>query len=133
MKSDMRTLVAAVLFVGVIGSTAAAEWAVIDSQSSRTIYADLGSIRRTGDTARIWTLINYSKPQPGKRTNYRSVTNLTEVDCNDERVRLLQGTIFTGKMGGGEIVVADNSPRNWEYVQPGTLNELQRSIACTQR
>jgi hypothetical protein len=129
----MRSLVAAFLLTGVVGSTAAAEWTVIDSQPSRSIFADLGSIRRTGDTARIWTLINYSKPQPGKGKNYRSVTNLTEVDCNEERVRLLQGSIFTGKMGGGEIVVSDNSPRDWEYVQPGSLNELQRSIACKLR
>ena len=129
----MRSFVIAAFLICSIGSTTAAEWKVIDSQPSRSIYADFDSIRRIGDTARIWVLVNYTTPQSGKGKKYRSVTNLTEVDCNQERVRLLQGTIFSGKMGGGEIVTSDNSASNWEYVQPGSLNELQRSIACKTR
>ena len=54
----MRVAILTVILVGFFGS-AAAKWVEVAGNESSTVYADSDTIRKTGDTVKIWTLVDY--------------------------------------------------------------------------
>jgi hypothetical protein len=119
------------LLLGVLSSSAAAEWVEVGGNESATTYADPATIRRAGNMVRMWHLLDYAKARGIKGIKpHLSVRMLDEYDCAQERARTLSFSLHSGSMGEGEVVGASNNPGNWRPVPPDTLVETLRGFAC---
>jgi hypothetical protein len=94
-------------------------------------YADRPSIRRQGDMVRMQGLYDFRRQDftPGGKGLYSTVV-LREYDCSARRVRLLSAIDFSGHMGEGTAVSTSETPRRWEDVVAGGVDELYWNVAC---
>lgn len=126
----MRKLILAAVLVGA-AANAAADWKVIDEQEARVTYVDPSEIRVTGNMARIWTMVDFKNMQTmPSGTRYRSSKTLSEFDCKEGKIRMLQATAFSGKKGTGIAVFSGAAPEEWSYVTPGSVDALKQATAC---
>lgn len=126
----MRKFVVMMVLV-MMSSSAMAEWIEIMRSTTRTDYVDLSSIRKVGNKAKIWALIDYSTPRLINNSVNLSMAYLVEVDCNEDVSRGLEMLFYPKNMGAGELTNSfdiDNS--KWTPNVPGTVGELQFKIAC---
>ena len=113
-----------------LSSSAWAGWKSIGENDTRTSYADLDRIIRNGNTAKMWTLLDYNAFQRMVEVGYFSQKVQAEYDCKERKLRGLTLSLHAGHMGEGKVIYADESPREWEAVDAGTLNETLWKIAC---
>lgn len=127
----MRKLIGVAILFG-IAANAAAEWKVIDQQDARVTYIEPSEIKLNGNIVRMWTMVDFKQKQTmpsGPR--YSSNKTLWELDCKEGKIRMLQATAFSGKMGEGTVVWSGGDPApQWDYVSPGSVNSLKYSVAC---
>jgi len=110
-------------------STAApASWVLVSRNVSDTeVYVDPSTIRREGRIRRYWDLTNY----PSARSNGAlSGRYLMEVDCQEQRARILQSASFTGPMLGGTMISRSSNPGGWDYVAPRTQGAEVMRYVC---
>ena len=67
---------------------------------------------------------------PDGRALFSTVV-LREYDCDGRRVRLLSAIDFSGHMGAGSAVSTSSTPRRWEAVVAGGIDEHFWSAACS--
>ena len=126
----MRAAVA--LLLALPGLSAAAEWTAVGSANGiYSAYADAASIRRNGHLASMHGLYDFPKQDftPEGRGLY-STAVLREYDCAARAVRLLSSIDFSGRMGEGTAVSSSNSPRRWEPIVAGGIDEAYWNFAC---
>lgn len=132
----MDRIVLALLLLTATSSAWAAEWVQVSSSTGNggyNIYADPATIRRSGDTVKMWDLLDFKSTQDIGRGRYRYLSSKSqdEYDCKDERTRQLYFTMHSGQMGGGEVVfTSDGTPTNWTPVAPGSIFETLWELAC---
>ena len=133
----MRHLTGAMVlgFVLMAGSAQAVEWSYVgdsgEGDASFVSYIDRETIRRNGNTARVWSLSDYAIPQTESLFSpFSSTQFLHEYDCAEQRTHFLQATFFAGNMARGEIVDSVNTPSEWIYVAPGSIGEATMEVAC---
>jgi len=98
------------------------------------IYVDPATVRKTPDGRRAWTMYSFDKPQPNPLGGtYHSAKTLWEVDCADERRRMLQFTWHSGQMAAGQVVASGDSPTKWSFVSPGSIAEVELQAICKVR
>lgn len=108
-----------------------------DSDGTFTTYADLATMRRTGNKVKMWDLIDYMPVQvdaSGKQ--YKSKMAQHEYDCKEKQGSLLYLAHYSGNMGGGEAVYFDSIPsdeRKWWPVTPSSMGEFMLRFACKKR
>ena len=120
--------IAIVLFL--LSSPAWAGWKSVGEDDTATTYADTASIVKKANTATMWTLIDYKAFQRMVETGYFSHKTEVEYDCAEPRMRGLSLFLRAEKMGEGKVVYDDTSPHEWEPVNPDTMNETLRKVAC---
>jgi hypothetical protein len=107
-----------------------AGWTAVSQDSAGATYADPDTIVHTGDTARMWWLLDYSAFQRMVEVGYYSQRTHAEYDCAQPRSRVLNLSLRAEHMGEGKAIYSDESPHEWEPVEPGTTAEKLRAIAC---
>jgi Surface-adhesin protein E len=127
----MRKTILLILLTAVSSSAMAAEWVEIDSDGNVTAYADLATIRSSGDRVKMWNLIDYKTARAGNP--YMSIRAQSEFDCKRERMRSLFLSFYSRNMGRGHIVDSDNDPAKWERIAPGSVDDSLWKIACGKR
>jgi hypothetical protein len=118
------------IFLLLIGSPAWAGWKSIGEDDTGTSYADAATIVKSGTTAKMWSLLDYKAFQRMVEVGYFSQKAQFEYDCKDKQVRGLTLSLHAEHMGEGKVIYADDTPREWEAVEAGTLNEVLLKIAC---
>lgn len=110
------------------GAAAAPSWVLVSRNVSDTeVYVDPATIRREGRLRRYWDLTNY----PSARSNGAlSGRYLMEIDCQEQRSRILQSATFTGAMLGGTLISRSNNPGSWDYVAPRTQGAEVMRYVC---
>ena len=67
---------------------------------------------------------------PNPNHPYQSAKRSYQFDCVEGALRTLSIVTFSGKMGGGEVVLAMNEPTPWLLFGAGSVGEILWKIAC---
>ena len=125
----MKFLVGLALVI--LSSGAFAQWSPLVSTDASSIYISRESIRKEGESVRMWRLMNYHAVRTtndGK--TYRSAKQRDEYDCRQEKLRPLASVFLSGNMGEGVTVASLSDPGNWGPVVPGSSGEALWKVAC---
>jgi len=114
---------------------AIAEWTKVgdsDSKGGYTAYADMASIRKVGDKAKMWALFDYQTVQKTSGVEYLSEKIRREYDCKQKQMRKLAYSFFSWNMEGGDLIRSYNQPQKWEPVTPDSIDEAEWKVACNE-
>ena len=119
-----------VIFLLFLSSSAWAGWKSVGEDDNAISYADRDTLVRDGNTAKMWSLLDYKAFQRMVEVGYFSQKAQAEYDCKEKKFRGLTLSLHAEHMGEGKVIYADESPHEWEAVDAGTLNETLWKIAC---
>ena len=126
----MKRFVFAVSWL-LVCAPAAAEWTRLDDNDAVAGYVDLATVHKQGNTVRMSSLLDFKSVQRKDGRLYLSLTVEFEINCAEQRSRILAVAAYSGNMGQGEIVMAEPSvDRPWESVRPRTRLDSLWQIAC---
>jgi hypothetical protein len=108
-------------------------WVRISSSATAAIYLDLGDAKRVGNFIVIWLLRDFNSPQFDGKANYLSSKDEIEVDCGNDRVRLLHASHHPLAMGAGPLVSSEHGPMSWNAVAGDSAIRRAVDIACLAR
>lgn len=126
----------AILGVVVAGSAMAApaaksSWTVFEKMPEGVIYIDQASIRRSGDSADMWVLIDYAQPQPDRTgKNILSDKLHYRYDCAGQQESILTSAAYAGAMATGAVIDTNTDAPKMMPVGPGTTAEQMLQRAC---
>ena len=118
------------IFLLLLSSAAWAEWTSVGEDSTAAFYADPATIVRSGDTAKLWSLLDYKAFQRMVEVGYFSQKALVEYDCAKRKARGLSLSLHAEHMGEGKVIYEDTSPHEWEPVLAESITEMLWNIAC---
>lgn len=116
------------LLVVVCNSAMAAQWQMVTSNKSNTIYIDPASITKKGTLVNAMNLYDF-KIVDNTRT-FNSLIASIDYDCKEKRTRMLSVVTYSENMGRGNILTQELEPKDWTPVQPGGLGEVAQKNAC---
>ena len=127
MRTIKKTkLLLASLFL-LISNLAGAKWELVGFDVEENIYyVDLSTKRAVNNFPRAWALVSYPKVM----LNYMSYRYLLEIDCKEERARVLSGTWFSEATALGKIVNSHDSLSPWSYIAPDSMNSKFMNLLC---
>lgn len=114
-----------------LSAPAMAEWTVIwvGSDIGLTVYVDLASITREGDTVKMWEMMDYKTVQQAG-DNYLSSKAQRIYDCASQQFGLLAFSVYSRNMGAGDIVYSNDVPGKLRGVQPNSVGQALWRVAC---
>lgn len=120
-------------------TNAAAEWSYVFSSgdSSKVIYVDYSTIRKTGNLVQMWSLYDFSNIQHSKvGYSYISTLDFDEYNCSNSTSRKLSIVKYSGRMGSGKVVDSYNyndgsSEDLHRPIVPNSIIEGLWLVACT--
>ena len=117
------------LFVGLmmLTSSAWAEWVIFSKDEEATFYYDPATIRKDGNTRRVWTLQNLKQRHADGEMSRRG---RMEYDCKQERFQVLDISQHSEPMAGGKVLTVEIGSGTWRGIAPGTINESILNIVC---
>ena len=119
------------LALSLVATAASAQWVFVTGNDlGSKFYADPATKRRTGNVVRMWFLYDHAKPSAWNGKVFSSSRTYFQYDCVEKTSQALQSALFSGNMLVGEIVDADNMPRDKSYVAPGTAGKIMLDFAC---
>ena len=112
-----------------------AEWVDIGitTHDGATVYFDPDTIRRNGDRVKMWELDDFKTIQTVASYSYLSSKVQREFDCTEERMRVLEGTTFSGNMGNGQVVYAHSDENKWQSVELERSGKALWIVACNKK
>lgn len=114
------------LLIACAGS-AEAEWTKVHQNEEAVSYVDPPTIRSEGEFRRVWRLQDLRKPGP---KGERSIRALMQVDCKEERQRIVTFTFHSGPMATGKQLVHHDASGGWDYVAPNTSASAVLRFVC---
>lgn len=128
----MKRLLLTLILSGMSTHTLA-EWTKVGESNTKggfTAYADVASIRKVGDRAKMWALFDYKVVQKASGVEFLSEKIRREYDCKEKQMRKLAFSLFSWNMEGGELIRSYSQPQKWEVVPAKSLDEAEWKIAC---
>ena len=112
-----------------------AEWVALGTtDDGMSIYADPGTIRRTGDLVKMEALYDFKTIRTVEGNPYLSYKVQREYDCAEERIRYLAFTFFSGNMGSGKVVpTTSDEQQKSEPVQSDSIGLTLFKAACAKQ
>jgi hypothetical protein len=107
-----------------------AGWKSVGEDNAAVVYADPTTIVRSGNTAKLWSLLDYKDFQRMVEVGYFSQKTLVEYDCAERRARGLSLTLHAEHMGEGKVIYEDASPREWSSLPSEPIAEALWTMAC---
>jgi hypothetical protein len=127
----VRVAVAACLMAGISASASAGVWIEMSRNDDYAAYADPSTIRRDGDTVKMWSMFDYKKPQAGPGGKpYLSTRRHFEYDCKQSRARALGASLHTVKEGNGPALAETDTKLGWSKVGTDSADEFLMKLAC---
>lgn len=109
-----------------------ADWQLVDTTESMFVYADNATVRKRGNTVKIWVL--YDRKKPHKLSNgrdHKSFIVQKEFDCAEEQGRTLASAHYSEAFGQGDVLGSTNTPNaSWEPMVPQSLGMALFQLAC---
>jgi hypothetical protein len=103
-------------------------------EDGMTVYVNPDTSRRNGEVVELWVLANYMTIQTEPLPPYLSETSQREIDCTQERIRLLAVTTFSGNMGSGELLYRYSDSKDKGIpVEPGSVAQALWKFACNKK
>ena len=93
-------------------------------------YVDATTIRRSGNTVKMWSLTDLESAQVIDGQPYLSQKSRYEYDCMKNQVRLISISRHSGNMGAGNLIASDDDVGKWISIPPYSLFEYLWKIAC---
>ena len=118
----MKYILSMVL-IAAAANAAAAEWislGTVPTDRSVTAYYDRTSIQRTAAGISVVFLLNFNVAQPLDNHVYRSVDQLTEIDCGRRQYRPIDRRFLSGNMASGNVVMEDTMSEGWRSGASGS-------------
>ena len=97
------------------------------------VYVAPGSIRRSGDRARMLSLFDFKTRQVFEGKSYQSTRNEYEFDCAGSRLRIVETTGYTGHMGKGPAMLSSHGDGTWEPAGSSGPGHEHWTAACKRR
>jgi hypothetical protein len=94
-----------------MSSSVLADWTYITRSDDSFTYADFSTLKKTGNTATIWELIDY---ETAGRHRYLSLKSQFQYDCLAQTVTGLFYISYADNMGEGRVIESFQPP----YQQP---------------
>ena len=110
-----------------------AGWVEVSDSDRFITFADPATISKSGDTVKMWDLLDYRKVREVEGVRYLSQKSESEYDCKKARTRPLVMFLHVGMMGSGNTVFTSDTPDEWQQVAPGSVNEALLKYACAKR
>ena len=132
-KTLFKFLVAVIAISSSSIAFAQANWVVVSDTDRMIYYIDTQSIKKSGQFAKVWSLIEYKTPKQNGYFLAKSVLSLEEYDCKEDRIRTLSQTQYTGSMGQGDKYSVDLSNEKWGYIAPNTISDYIEKLACKKK
>lgn len=127
MQMKMKKLAVVLLL---LSSPAWAGWKSVGEEDSGKSYADPATLVKSGNTVKMWSLLDYKAFQRMVEVGYFSQKSLVEYDCKEKQIRGLVVSLHAEHMGEGKVIYADESPHEWEVLVPDTMGEVLWKFAC---
>ena len=125
----MKLLIAALL--AVFSTSVMAEWTMVSASDVSTHYADLATIRKSGNAVKMWDLVDYKVVQTADGKRVLSLALLNEYACKEETSRLLALYGYSKNMKHGEVVYSYGSLHEEpQHISPGSTDETLIKLAC---
>lgn len=115
------------LALGLACSSASAAWTKVTANDEATTYADVTTINKVGDIAKMSDLVEIKNPRAGVK--YSSIKSLHEYDCKLNKSRVVAYSMYSGSMAGGKVVDSSSRVHDWLPAKFGATAELWK-IAC---
>jgi len=124
----MRRVMLVVLLLA--SGAASAGWVQMSSEGANSVmYVDPDTIKIDGQLRRVVEM--HDLKVPDKSRGNRSTAVLSEYDCKEGRIRLLQEEYFSGQMGTGERMGSMTEPTDWFSLAPGTRGWNLLKFICS--
>ncbi|SET23413.1 hypothetical protein SAMN05216326_11648 [Nitrosomonas marina] len=110
-----------------------AEWTQVlkrDDKGGFTVYADMQTIRKVGNVAKMWTLVDYKLEQEDTGANFLSKKVRKKYNCQNRHTKELAYKLYSWNMGGGEQIRSYSQPQEWIKITPGSVEEAEWIVAC---
>jgi hypothetical protein len=100
------------------------DWRYVAATEDAFVGVDLSRVSTVNGRKRFWSVHAMLNPA---RAGYDSMIGLSEIDCEEGTVRVLQGTVYHND-GTNE----DNTGfGRTTYIIPGTVNEAVQAAVCS--
>ena len=128
----MKKLLLAMLLT-MVGTSAMAEWQLVDFSNDGINYFENKSIRKNGSEATMWDLIDYVKPATEAGLTFTSKKSKYVYNCKNESRKILSIALFDGNMGRGKVVYTYDWAKGestYSAIAPDTIGETLMKAAC---
>ncbi|MDV6343538.1 surface-adhesin E family protein [Nitrosomonas sp. Is37] len=105
-----------------------AEWKPVKGE--KDFYIEPSSIKKSGDRATMWSLINYGTPMQVENMKHLSSTELDEYDCKDKKYKTLAFYWYPDPNAKGNVTYSETTSSNWEAVISNSPTEVAWKTAC---
>ena len=124
------------LLLLLLAKPAWADWHFVGRTAEFAMYADPSSIQRQGALVKVWVMGDFKDtqsarfPPPLLWTNYLSVKELKEFDCNNGLHRTVRTAIFAGRQAKGDPIYTFDTGATFVQVANAPLDIAQFRFGC---
>lgn len=112
---------------------ASGKWDILgtwDSNGPVDMYVDRGTIRKTGNVAQMWDLMDFKSPRTIAGSRFLSVHNQYAYDCANVRRRMLATRGYSDHMARGNVIASDDNGLPWEPIPADSPFMTHWKTAC---
>lgn len=110
----------------------AAQWEAVSKTNNATVYVDKLSVISAADTRKVWVLFDFTSPtqDEGSQKQFQSKMSMTHLKCSERVFAVSQQTLYTGKMGAGDVLRTSKYPLDFDDVPPDSAAEMIMQRVC---
>jgi hypothetical protein len=106
-----------------------AVWTFMGLQDGVGFFVDAENAESVNGYRRVWVQQNYPSPNTFRA---QSMMMLIEIDCKDEKIRLLKLVAYSGQSQTGDSQTLRNNVGAWESTKPGSMFRSIQFAGCRQ-
>jgi hypothetical protein len=118
------------MLLAVASNSAMAEWVGLGSRDNYTVYADPATIQKTDNGITMQWLIDFKTSATGDAEPHMSMKTLSELDCNEKRLRTLYSSWHSEQMAEGKVVSSNSDIDIWVPSGTSPANRMLWDFAC---
>jgi hypothetical protein len=117
------------LLVLCCAAPAQAAWTFMGLQDGVGFFVDAENAESVNGYRRVWVQQNYPSPNVYRA---QSMMLLIEIDCKDDKIRLLKLVAYSGQSQTGDSQTLRNGVGAWETTKPGSMFKSIQFAGCRQ-